>query len=238
MSLLVDMGNTRLKWAVLANGQLLVGKTLLNEQINQQVLFNLWQHITPPKQLVIACVTASHTLELVMAVAVSLWSDIKIRRVRSQTQTFGVTNAYTPPEKLGVDRWLALVAARHAYTIPACVVDCGTAITVDLLDERGQHLGGLISAGLMLMRKALAGGTDALPFSDTRYPLDVANFTEAAIYSGTLWAAVGLIEQVLEKQTPMTVILTGGDAVLIAPHLSVTPIVDPDLVLHGLAIVA
>jgi len=238
MSLLVDMGNTRLKWAVLANGQLLVGKTLLNEQINQQVLFNLWQHITPPKQLVIACVTTSHTLELVMAVAVSLWSDIKIRRVRSQTQTFGVTNAYTPPEKLGVDRWLALVAARHAYTIPACVVDCGTAITVDLLDERGQHLGGLISAGLMLMRKALAGGTDALPFSDTRYPLDVANFTEAAIYSGTLWAAVGLIEQVLEKQTPMTVILTGGDAVLIAPHLSVTPIVDPDLVLHGLAIVA
>lgn len=258
MSLLVDMGNTRLKWAVVENGQLLTGQALVNEQINQQLLLSVWQNLTPPQQLVIACVTAKKadlssfenlkglsidksidTLEMVIAFAVSLWRDIEIVYVSSQTQTFGVINAYTPPEKLGVDRWLALIAVRHAYRLPACIVDCGTAITVDLLDTDGRHLGGFISAGLTLMKKSLAGGTNALPFSDTPYPLKAANFTEAAIYSGTLLAAVGLIEQVLSKQmnTPV-VILTGGDAALIAPHLSVTPLVDADLVLRGLAIVA
>lgn len=239
MSLLVDMGNTRLKWSVVKNGQLITGQPLVNEQINQQVLLTIWQHITPPQQLVIACVTANDKLTLVMAVAVALWPSIKIMRVSSQTQTFGIINAYTPPEKLGVDRWLALIAARNHYQLPACIVDCGTAITVDLVDADGHHLGGLISAGLTLMKQSLAHGTDALPFSHTTYPVAAANFTEAAIYSGTLWAAVGLIEQVLAKQKGiLSVILTGGDAALIAPHLSIAPIVDTDLVLRGLAIAA
>jgi len=239
MSLLVDMGNTRLKWAVANGEQLMTGEPLFNEQINEQALLAAWQALTPPPQLVIACVTASERLAVVMAVARRLWSDVKISRVQSQAQSFGVLNAYTPPEKLGVDRWLALVAGWQVCHTPVCVVDCGTAITVDLLNAEGRHLGGVISAGLALMRKALAGGTNALPLSETAYPLAAANFTEAAIYSGTLWAAVGLIEQVLAKQTtPMTVILTGGDAALIAPYLSIKPMVDPDLVLRGLAIVA
>lgn len=239
MSLLVDMGNTRLKWAVLENGAFMTGQALLNTQLNQSVLLNAWQHITPPKQLLISCVTANQSLELVTAVAVTLWSDIKISRVHSQTHTFGITNAYTPPEKLGVDRWLALVAARHSYALPACIVDCGTAITVDLLDTDGQHLGGFISAGITLMKKSLAHGTNALPFNTSQHSLEPAKFTEAAIYSGTLLAAVGLIEQVLAKQIkPMSLILTGGDAALIAPHLSVTPLINVDLVLRGLAIVA
>jgi type III pantothenate kinase len=239
MNLLVDMGNTRLKWAVVDNEQLVTGEPLFNQHINQQELLKRWQHITPPDQLAIACVTTNDKLELVIAVAVTLWHSIKIIRVTSQTQRFGITNAYTPPEKLGVDRWLALIATRHCYSIPACIVDCGTAITVDLINADGQHLGGLISPGLMLMKKSLVVGTNALPFNITRYPLETANFTEAAIYSGTLLAAIGLIEQVLLKQADvLSLILTGGDAAVIAPHLSVTPIVDPDLVLHGLAIVA
>jgi len=238
MNLLVDMGNTRLKWAMVNGEHLTTGQPLCNEWINEQNLLAVWQPLTPPQQLVIACVTASDTLELVITTARMLWSDIKIIRVRSETHTFGITNAYTPPEKLGVDRWLALVAARHTYSPPVCIVDCGTAITVDLLDAQGRHLGGFISPGLTLMKKSLAGGTAALPFSDTAYPLEPANFTEAAIYSGALLAAIGLIEQVVAKQSKQLVILTGGDAALIAPHLSVMAIVDMDLVLRGLAIAA
>lgn len=238
MKLLVDMGNTRLKWATINDEQLITGEPLLNAVLTQQTLLKLWQPLTAPTQLVIACVSANQSLTLVMEVAVSLWADINIVRVRSQAQGFGLTNAYLQPEKLGVDRWLALIAARHFYTVPACVVDCGTAITVDLIDADGHHLGGLISAGLALMKKSLAHGTDALPFSDTSHPLEAANFTEAAIYSGTLLAAVGLIEQVLAKLGNVSVILTGGDAALIAPHLSIKAIVDPDLVLRGLAIAA
>lgn len=238
MNLLVDMGNTRLKWAVADNGQLVTGDALLNEYINQPTLLALWQALTPPEQLVIACVTARDTLELVIATARVLWADIDIIRVNSQTQTFGIINAYAQPEKLGVDRWLVLVAARHFYSLPACVVDCGTAITVDLLDADGRHTGGFISAGLMLMKKSLAGGTNALPFSNTAYPLATADFTEAAIHNGTLLAAVGLVEQVTARHDELSVILTGGDAEFIAPHLSVAPLVDIDLVLRGLAMVA
>jgi type III pantothenate kinase len=239
MSLLIDMGNTRLKWAVLDNGQLITGQPLLNTQLNESVLLNAWQAITPPKQVVIGCVTANQSLKLVTAVAVALWSDIKISRVSSQTHTFGIINAYAPPEKLGVDRWLALVAARHYYSLPVCIVDCGTAITVDLLAADGQHLGGFISAGITLMKQSLANGTNALPFTASQHSLEPAKFTEAAIYSGTLLAAVGFIEQVLAKQVkPMSLILTGGDAALIAPHLSVTPLIDADVVLRGLAIIA
>ncbi|MCX7067661.1 MAG: type III pantothenate kinase [Methylococcales bacterium] len=238
MKLLVDMGNTRLKWATINDAQLITGEPLLNTQLNRQALLKLWQPLVTPTQLVIACVTANQSLALVMAVAVSLWADINIVRVSSQAQGFGLTNAYLQPEKLGVDRWLALIAARHFYAVPACVVDCGTAITVDLIDADGHHLGGLISAGLALMKKSLAHGTDALPFSDTLYPLEAANSTEAAIYSGTLLAAIGLIEQVLAKHSDVLVILTGGDAALIASHLSIKAIVDPDLVLRGLAIAA
>jgi type III pantothenate kinase len=149
-----------------------------------------------------------------------------------------VCNAYQQPEQLGVDRWLALVAVRRHYQIPACIVDCGTAITVDLMDVNGKHQGGLISPGLTLMRKALTEGTEALQFLETDYVFGPANFTGAAIYSGTLSAAAGLIEHVLTRQ-PGTVqlILTGGDAKLIARQLMGKPVIDTNLVLRGLAMV-
>ena len=172
------------------------------------------------------------------AVAVELWPAIEIIPVKSQAHAFGVYNAYQQPEKLGVDRWLALVAVRNHYQLPACIVDCGTAITVDLIDADGKHQGGLISPGLTLMKKSLAAGTEALQFHETNYDFGPANFTEAAIYSGTLAAAVGLIEHVLTKQSnAMQLILTGGDAEIIATQLAIKPIIDADLVLRGLAIV-
>lgn len=238
MNLLVDMGNTRLKWAISQDQQFIIGEPLINTQINQQALLTLWQDISHPQQLAIACVTANQTLELVINVALSLWVDIKILRVNSQAQGFGVINAYAQPEKLGVDRWLALCAARHLYKQAVCIVDCGTAITVDLIDNNGQHLGGFISAGLTLMKQALLQGTNALPFASENYALAPAHFTEAAIYGGTLLAAIGLIEKVSSQHHDMLVLLTGGDAPLIAAHLNVSCLVELNLVLHGLAIVA
>ena len=237
MNLLVDMGNTRLKWAVVQDGRLIAGRALVNSQLNRHELVDIWKIQSPPKCLAIACVSANPLLELVLAVAVELWPNLEIIPVKSQAHAFGVCNAYQQPEKLGVDRWLALVAVRRHYQIPACIVDCGTAITVDLIDANGKHQGGLISPGLTLMRKSLAEGTEALQFHETDYVAGLANFTEAAIYSGTLSAAVGLIEHVLTRQ-PDTVqlILTGGDAGLIAQQLKGKPVIDTDLVLRGLAI--
>jgi type III pantothenate kinase len=238
MNLLVDMGNTRLKWAILQDGRLITGHALVNQQITGHELAKTWKMPTPPERLAIACVSATPLLELVLTVAVELWPTIEILQIKPQTHAFGVYNAYQQPEKLGVDRWLALVAVRNHYQLPACIVDCGTAITVDLLDADGKHQGGLISPGLTLMKKSLTEGTEALQFHESNYDFGPANFTEAAIYSGTLSAAVGLIEHVLKKQSnAMQLIVTGGDAEVIAAQLETKPIIDTDLVLRGLAVV-
>jgi type III pantothenate kinase len=238
MNLLVDSGNTRLKWAVMQDGELMTSHALVNQQLSRNKLIAAWKSLTPPERLAIACVSATPLLELVRTVAVELWPSIDIIDVKSQAHAFGVYNAYLQPEKLGVDRWLALVAVHNLHRQPACIADCGTAITVDLIDADGNHHGGLISPGLMLMKKSLAAGTEALPFDETNHVAGPANFTAAAIYSGTLAAAVGLIEHVLSRQAhPMLVILTGGDAELIAAQLAFKPTVDADLVLRGLAVV-
>lgn len=238
MNILIDMGNTRLKWAPLQAGQLGRCHILTNRQIDRSELIKTWKPVAEPQRLAIACVSSGALLELVLSVAVELWPAAEIIQVKSQAYAFGVTSAYLQPEKLGVDRWLALIAGWRHYRAPACIVDCGTAITVDLIAADGKHQGGLISPGLRLMRQSLAQGTQALTFNETSYPFGLASFTEAAIYSGALAAAVGLIEHVLSTLAKGSqLILTGGDAEPIAEHLAVQPVIDNDLVLRGLAIV-
>ncbi|MGZ8186002.1 MAG: type III pantothenate kinase [Methylobacter sp.] len=238
MNLLVDIGNTRLKWGVAKDSYIIAGQPLSHHQVNSYDLIEIWKKIAPPQHLAISCVSSSHLLELVRSVAVELWPDVDIIIAKSQAQAFGVYNAYEQPRNLGVDRWLSLVAARRYYPGLACITDCGTAITLDLMDAQGKHQGGLISPGLTLMRKSLAQGTEALKWSAMNYAFGLANFTEAAIYSGTLAAVCGLIEHVLSKQPEnIQLILTGGDAGCVAEQLAYKPIIDPDLVLRGLSIV-
>jgi type III pantothenate kinase len=149
-----------------------------------------------------------------------------------------VRNGYNDAEKLGVDRWLALIAVRQRYKGNTCIVDCGTAITIDLIDAAGCHLGGLIAPGLRLMKTALATGTEALMFDQIKHPIGIANSTHAAIYTGTLWSVIGLIEHIINNQPEFTsLILTGGDAELIAEQLKCQAIVEADLILRGLAII-
>ncbi|MDO9106499.1 MAG: type III pantothenate kinase [Methylovulum sp.] len=237
MNLLIDMGNTRLKWALSHNAGLTVGPTLTNRQLNRQTLLELWEAINPPQAIAISCVSAGPLLTLVQSAALELWPGTEIIAVTPKAHAFGVTNAYQHPEKLGVDRWLALVAARRHYHGALCIVDCGTAQTVDLLTAEGIHQGGFISPGLALMRQALAQGTNALPFHGNQYAVAPATFTEAAIYAGTVSAAAGLVEHVLRAQPePVQLVLTGGDAGLIAQQLAIPLTINADLVLQGLAI--
>ncbi|MEQ1529762.1 MAG: type III pantothenate kinase [Methylococcales bacterium] len=237
MNLLIDIGNTRLKWASSQNQQLTTGPALVNTQLNQQQLWRYWQHLPKPQRIGIATVSADHLLALVQSVAAQLWPGVQIIAAQAQANAFGVINAYQQPETLGVDRWLTLVAARHHYPAPAFIVDCGTAITIDLIDATGLHQGGLISPGLTLMKTALAKGTAQLPLTETSFSFGLANNTAAAIYSGTLAGAAGLIEYTYQQHRDSQLILTGGDATLIAEQLLSNAIIDADLVLRGLAIV-
>ncbi len=238
MKLLIDSGNTRLKWATLDEQGVLISHAMLNGLLSRQPLFDAWVALPRPQYLAIACVSATPLLALIDTVVEDLWPNLSIISVKSESQAYGVYNAYQQPEKLGVDRWLALIAAHHYYPGAACIVDCGTAVTVDLIDAAGKHQGGLISPGLTLMKKSLAAGTAKLSFDETSYERGPANFTEAAIYNGTLLAVVGLIEHILSQQVqPISLILTGGDAELVAAHLSTNALIDIDLVLRGLSIV-
>jgi type III pantothenate kinase len=237
MNLLIDMGNTRLKWAVGNYLDIAPGQAIENVKIDRAAFTQLWRAIPQPTQLAISCVSTSQLSDLVVSVANELWPGIGMVQAKSEAQGFGVTNAYQEPEKLGVDRWLGMIAGYNQYQKTLCIVGCGTAITVDVVDSSGRHLGGLIGSGLRLMKESLAKGTENLSLNETVYPFGLATNTDAAVYNGTLLAACGLIEFVLKNQPDTTqLLLTGGDAEVIAPHLSRLAIIDPDLVLRGLAL--
>lgn len=235
--LLIDIGNSRVKWAWAKPGRIESGEAF--NTVNVPLAFpGAWEDAPPPSQVWVANVAGTG-----IAQALETWTkrhwDIAPRFVCSEAQSHGVTNGYDHPEKLGVDRWVALIGARHLYAGPVCVADCGTAITFDALDGEGRHLGGLIAPGFSLMRGSLARGTHALPLSEDSAAEPLARTTVAAIASGTRLAAVGLIERAFRDATQRLgsqprLLLTGGDAPLIAAALEVPNTLRPDLVLEGL----
>jgi type III pantothenate kinase len=238
MNLLIDIGNTRLKWAITNELKIESGAPINNVELSREALIQAWHtFMFPPERLAIACVGPFQLLELVLSVAKELWPSIVIVRPQSEPQSTGVSNAYREPEKLGIDRWLTMTAAFSVYQKALCIVGCGTAITLDIIDSSGNHLGGLICPGLRLMRDALATRTENLEPINGFHPFGLANHTNAAIFNGTLAAACGLIEHVLKNQTEdFELLLTGGDAALVAAQLGRPVIIEPDLVLHGLAL--
>jgi type III pantothenate kinase len=230
VNLLLDLGNSRLKWATSEKQR----QTLAHSDITAEMLRSLWRDLRPEK-IGISSVGKVELLNLITTVAQELWRDIPIHFATSEAEAFGVKNGYLQPEKLGVDRWLALIAARQKIDSAVCVVDCGTAITVDVLNEKGEHQGGLICAGLTLMKNALASNTADLPFANSTQKMGLAIETEAAIFNGTLFAACGLIEKVMQQQPKNTALfLTGGDAEMIASQLNVAFTIEKNLVLEGL----
>jgi type III pantothenate kinase len=237
MNLLIDIGNTRLKWCCSHNGQLSEITAFLNEELTEQQLIAVWQDLPTPMRIGLASVSKPSLQKLLHAVVDKLWPTLTIKAITSQAHAFGVLNAYKNPGSLGVDRWLAMVAARQCYPDSLCVVDCGTAITIDLLNAEGKHLGGMISPGLTTMKKSLAQGAAQLEFSVNQHAFGLANNTDAAIYSGTLASVIGLIEYVMKCHPYCQLLLTGGDGNLIASYLNTPSIVDNDLVMRGLSVV-
>lgn len=160
---------------------------------------------------------------------------------RSTIKFAGVRNGYKEPEKLGIDRWLGLLAAYHSFG--ACfVVDCGSAITIDIVKTDGGHLGGYIAPGIRLMKESLKLGTKnvAIDPDDTHKGLmSFGVSTQEAVSQGIYLAALGQITLAYKQAHKLTqsflpVILTGGDAKLIAAGLEFESQSWPDLIYAGL----
>lgn len=236
-SLLVDIGNTRIKWACHGSDGLTSPGALPHTDTPwQSDLRQVWSPLPRPATLAIASVVPALTSQL-EHLARQLWPDVAIYRAVAETECRGVRNSYAEPERLGVDRWLALLAARQLTSRPVCIVDCGSAVTIDVMDDDGQHLGGVIMPGLNMMRRVLHQHTAQLPLTAAAPALGLGSCTAAAIDNGTLYALVGAIERVLASQAPtLQLLLTGGDAVRVAPYLSSPLQIHPDLVLQGLAL--
>jgi type III pantothenate kinase len=160
--------------------------------------------------------------------------------VRSCAEACGVRNAYAQPERLGIDRFLSLVAA-HAHARELTVIaGCGTALTLDALAADGTHLGGLIAPAPDLMRGALLGHTARLGELGSARIVERADNTADAVESGCWLAAAALVERFVARSVQggggaPVLVLSGGGAARLAALIALPSRIDAELVLRGLA---
>ncbi len=239
MRLLLDLGNSRLKWASSDSGEWRHGAAAYREQELDALLAEVWNGLAAPSAVLMVSVSAPEVRDAIGRWIKKRW-QIRIQHVKPQLRLLGVTNTYRDPAALGADRWAALIGARAEMPDSgACVIDCGTAVTIDALSAQGEFSGGVIFPGLALLRQALADGTAAVRAPGGDDTSCLARSTADAVAAGSLYGLAGAIERVcLEFEQSLgeslKLIITGGDADHVAGHLSRPARRIPDLVLKGL----
>ena len=232
MIVCIDSGNSRIKWAVHADGNWLAQGALTHADVNQ--LAELPARYQPT-QVIFSNVAGAAAASAIRA-ALSAWQD-RLSEARSAAAACGVSNGYENPLQLGVDRWSALIGARALTRAPCLVVMAGTATTIDTLDGEGRFCGGLILPGIHLMQRALSRDTAALPLASGQYVPYPKN-TDDAIVSGCLEAQAGAVERAFQciAHLPNALcLLSGGAAPSLAPLLHIPHQRIDNLVLEGLA---
>ena len=242
MKILVDIGNSRIKWCWYRDGSMHSPGTC-NYTIAElsDNLDSIWSESPVPSEVSVSCVRGKEVIEVLTDWLQSHWNVIPEYATVSESE-LGVTNGYEEYNRLGIDRWLALLATWNRWKKPACVVDCGTAITIDSLDGQGNHLGGYILPGLHMMLQTLHEKLPVIP-EITGLPggTGYARSTMQGVSSGCLLAVISLIERVVEEMqhtfdNHTECVITGGDAGVIMEYLSAQFHHRPMLVLEGLAI--
>ena len=245
--LAIDVGNTRLKWAQYASPQpgagLIAHGAVFLETIDTLADTD-WKGLVPPSSM-LGCVVAGEGVKRRVEEQLELW-DIEPRWVVSAREACGVSNGYDHPNRLGVDRWVAMIGAWHRVLAlgrarPVLVVMVGTAVTVDAVDAQGHFLGGLILPGFGLMLRALEMGTAGLK-APTGEAVDFPTNTSDALMSGGANALAGAIERqhgLLSRRTGQAPLLymTGGAAIKLAPTTGLTFETVDSLIFEGLLII-
>lgn len=240
--LVVDIGNSRIKWATV-NAGVLGGHGAADYQDDtlERQLDAAFKELDEPGAIAYCSVGASATGDILEQWARKRWG-VDAARVRAAAEGFGVRCAYPRPETLGADRWAALIACRHKRKAAAVVVDCGTAITLDALSDAGEHLGGVIVPGVTLMRHALTTRTDRIPAQESGSRNVLAKSTADGVAAGTLYAAAAAVDRLSAEMGAFLPpgsarILTGGAMMLLRPLMTTEFEAEPDLVLYGLAVI-
>jgi type III pantothenate kinase len=225
--LAIDIGNTRLKWAQYDAPRLgarLIAQGAAFLETIDELSDGDWKTLHAPASM-LGCVVAGEAVRRRVEEQLELW-DLEPHWVVPSAREAGVANGYDHPNRLGADRWVALIGARARLLAsgpprPALVVMIGTAATVDAIDVEGRFLGGLILPGFGLMLKALEMGTAGLKVP-TGEIVDFPTNTSDALMSGGASAIAGAIERQHRKLLARTgmepaLFMTGGAAVKLAP---------------------
>jgi len=224
MYLLIDQGNSRTKACIYQQGQFT--SIELGDVTAAQ-----WQQIVSIWVSSVASAERQQQLQ-------HFPPQVPCHFVRSQAKAFEVKNSYQQPERLGVDRWLAMIGARHLYPNQALlVVDAGTALTMDWLAVDGQHLGGWILAGLNSQQQLVVAKTAQVQAADlTPTALTTGCSTTDAVAEGAKAAILGATLQAVNLMPVQQVILTGGDAGFIQDQLATHLFCyEANLIFQGLA---
>ena len=219
MTFLVDVGNSRIKWASAVDGAL-AESTQRAYQARRlaETLDSAWATCERPQRVVVANVGGAEVAERLSLWVAQRWGcDIEF--IQAQARQCGVVSAYLDPQSLGADRWAALIATHHRHPQCACIVDCGTAITIDAIAANGAHLGGLITPGLGLMRQALSRRAPGIARDVSGEVSLLARSTADGVTAGTLYAAVAVVDRVVsdveaELGEPVLCVVCGGDSFL------------------------
>ena len=250
MKLLIDAGNTRIKWALVRGRDWLCSGDLSTVQADK-LARDIADHIARQnpgtglhdiQQIWVSNVAGEECAQHIRNIGAS--KSAQPHFVVARKLECGVRNAYSNPSQLGSDRWAALIAAWHLVHGECLVVNSGTATTIDALSAQGGFVGGLILPGVELMQRSLVAATDQLksaPGEYVRFPLNSAD----ALFSGAIQASCGAIERQynLLGDDSAPVILSGGAARVLQPCLdqklfAAPPRVVENLVLQGLSLMA
>jgi len=256
--LLVDVGNSRIKWnrAVADSDQTQQPASAFawDLELLPTLLDNNWGPLQQVTRISIANVAGEKVQDALSQWCADHWGITP--QFAATTQQFGdVKNGYDDYQSLGIDRWLAIIAAHHLYPAFAnIIIDCGSAITVDVVLNTGEHLPGPIIFGQQNMIETLLSKTDLAKYmkaedgveSDQKVPQAIVRDTKSAILSGAkfattkaLEAIVGDVEAQLPQSSNINLLATGGAAqgVMALSTLSTRKdyLYEPDLVLKGLA---
>lgn len=242
--LLLDIGNSRIKWCYALDGGLQPGS------LDAGSLDEFAEHCQRapegvPDRILLSSVSAHALVEAVAACCQQRFEQ-EPERLHSRAEQGGVTSGYANPENLGVDRWLAIVGAVARYGKPVIIWDLGTASTLDAVDQYGKHIGGWILPGPETMLESLAQQTqlevpERLEATEHDGVIPPGRDTGEAIRRGTYAAQKGALNQFMKNFDPAggeqpRIVVTGGAALPMLEYLEHACIVDPLLVFRGMLV--
>lgn len=230
MRLLIDAGNTRIKWALVRDADWLRSGAVDTAALN--ALSGELAGLPEVREIWVSNVAGDAVAQAIRAL--QLGSHGAPNFLTATSACAGVRNGYAHPAQLGSDRWAALIAAWHIEGRACLVVNAGTATTIDTLRADGTFVGGLILPGIELMQRSLTARTQ-LPIVSGRYA-DFPDNTADALFSGAIQATCGAIvrQYGLLAEAGAPVLLSGGAAALLQPHLQLPLRLVDNLVLRGL----